>query len=177
VPTRAAGQLFRDHPYLTRLFTTLSPDEMTRDPVFSFNPDLPEVSNVHLAQISLIECGEYGGWDFSGPAILTTEQGWRLYLPNGPFNSDWAGAPLPASYRIEMLREEGEAQVVTDNADRIGDGVDDFRPVPPPPPRKEARSGGCTVGVGGAGAAGSGGALMLLLGGLLLRRRTRKELP
>jgi MYXO-CTERM domain-containing protein len=175
LPTRAAGQLFRDHPYLTRLFTTLSPDEMTRDPTFSFNPDLPEVSNVHLGQLTYLECSSYGGWETSGPAIIVTEQGWRLYLPNGLFNSDWAGAPLPASYRIEMLREEGAAQVVTDNTAAIGAGVDDFRPVPPP--RTDARSGGCNVGVGGAGAAGSGGALLLLLGGLLIRRRARKELP
>jgi hypothetical protein len=176
-PTRAAGQLFRDNPYLTRLFTTLSPDEMTRDPVFSFNPDLPEVPNVHYAQLTYLECSTYGGWLTSGPALLETEQGWRLYLPNGPANSDWASAPLPASHRIEMLREEGEAQVVTDNTSAIGTGVDDFRPVPPPPPREEARSGGCTVGVGGAGAAGSGGVLLLLAGGLLIRRRARKESP
>jgi Uncharacterized protein conserved in bacteria (DUF2330) len=176
VPTRAAGQLFRDNAYLTRLFTTLSPDEMTRDPVFSFNPDLPEVSNVHFGQLTYLECSEYGGWLGAGPAILVTEQGWRLYLPNGPGNSDWAGAPLPASFRIEMLREEGAAQVVTDNAGAIGTGVDGFRPVPPPR-MDEARSGGCTVGVGGAGAASSGGALLVLVGGLLLRRRARKEAP
>jgi hypothetical protein len=167
VPTRAAGQLFRDHPYLTRLFTTLSPDEMTKDPTFSFNPDLPEVSNEHWGQLTYLECSSFGGADFSGPAILVTEQGWRLYLPDGPANSDWAGAPLPASYRIEMLREEGAAQVVTDNAEAIGAGVDEFRTVP------NRRSGGCTVGAGAAGAAGSGGVLLLLLllAGVLIRRR------
>ena len=36
-------------PYLTRLYTTMSADEMTMDPVFEFNPDLPDVSNVHTA--------------------------------------------------------------------------------------------------------------------------------
>ena len=36
-------------PYLTRLYTTLSASEMTKDPIFAFNPDLPDVSNIHTA--------------------------------------------------------------------------------------------------------------------------------
>ena len=36
-------------PYLTRLYTTLSASEMTKDPIFAFNPDLPDVSNIHKA--------------------------------------------------------------------------------------------------------------------------------
>ena len=49
-PTRAAGQLFRDHPYMTRLFTTLSPHEMNRDPVFSYNDNqLPDLARRHEA--------------------------------------------------------------------------------------------------------------------------------
>lgn len=35
--------------YLTRLTTTISPDEMTVDPVFGFDPDLADVSNVRDA--------------------------------------------------------------------------------------------------------------------------------
>jgi MYXO-CTERM domain-containing protein len=172
VPTRAAGQLFRDSPYLTRLFTTLSPDEMTRDPVFSFNPDLPEVSNLHWGTLEYLECDLSGSFpDFNGPALLVTEQGWQLYLPEGQAGNDWLNAPLPASYRIEMLREEGAAQVVTDNADAITDGVGDYHPQPQPPvvePPRE-RSGGCTASPGAGGSAGA-----LLLAGLavaLLRRR------
>ena len=40
-PTLAAQRLFTNHPYLTRLYTTLSPVEMTDNPVFSFNRNLP----------------------------------------------------------------------------------------------------------------------------------------
>jgi hypothetical protein len=39
--------LLRQYPYLTRVYTRLSPEEMTLDPVFRFNPDLPTISNVH----------------------------------------------------------------------------------------------------------------------------------
>ena len=42
-PTLASAGLFRSYPYLTRLYTTLSPEDMNRDPVFSENPDLPAV--------------------------------------------------------------------------------------------------------------------------------------
>jgi hypothetical protein len=173
VPTRAAGQLFRDNKYLTRLFTTLSPDEMTRDPVFSFNPDLPEVSNVHFGTLEYLEClSDYSSPNFNGPALLVTEQGWELYLPTGQAGNDWLGAPLPASYRIEMLREEGAAQVVTDNAGAIGDGVGEYYPQPDPPvvemPRE--RSGGCMATPGAGGGAGA-----LLLAGLAVALRRRRR--
>ncbi|WP_428267041.1 DUF2330 domain-containing protein [Haliangium sp.] len=178
-PTRDAGQLFRDHAYMTRLFTTLSPEEMNMDPVFSFNPDLPEVSNVHSAELRLLECLPGGGRDDFGAALLVTEQGWRLFLPEGRATGDWPGAPLPASQRIEVLREEGQAVVMVDNAELIEDGVNDYRPVPDPLPSPEPpdptnppsrMSGGCTAGTGAGG--GVGGLLLLL--GLALQRRRRR---
>jgi hypothetical protein len=54
-PLREGQELFARHRYLTRLFTTLSADEMTVDPVFSFNPDLPEVNNFRTAK-ARFEC-------------------------------------------------------------------------------------------------------------------------
>ena len=54
-PLREGQELFGKHRYLTRLFTTLSADEMTLDPVFSFNPDLPDVNNLRTAQ-ARFEC-------------------------------------------------------------------------------------------------------------------------
>ncbi|HEY3246584.1 MAG TPA: DUF2330 domain-containing protein [Phycisphaerae bacterium] len=41
VPLESTLTVFDGMPYLTRLYTTLSADEMTLDPEFSFNPDLP----------------------------------------------------------------------------------------------------------------------------------------
>ncbi|MCC7372638.1 MAG: DUF2330 domain-containing protein [Chloroflexi bacterium] len=43
----AVQLLFQQHPYLTRLYTRISPDEMTIDPVFDLAPGQPTVSNVH----------------------------------------------------------------------------------------------------------------------------------
>lgn len=151
-PTQAASKLFDTHPYLTRLYTTLSPEQMNRDPVFSYNPDLPDVSNVHEATLTY-QCSR--GGDITG-STLVTEQGHRIH-------SDGSGvAPpdpsLPASQRIEILREEGAPETVVDNTAPI---------------RTALGRGGCSVALGGAGSTGAGlGALVLLAASLVLRRRT-----
>ena len=56
-------QLGRDYPYLTRLNTVLSPEEMTVDPVFDYDPQRRDVSNVHdLSGMSgLYDCERSGG--------------------------------------------------------------------------------------------------------------------
>jgi len=51
-PLKEAQALFDEHPFLTRLMSTVSPSEMNRDPLFLLNPDLPAVSNVHTAKVS-----------------------------------------------------------------------------------------------------------------------------
>lgn len=42
-PRERIQAMFDSAPYMTRFFTTISDDEMTRDPMFAQNPDLPEV--------------------------------------------------------------------------------------------------------------------------------------
>ena len=158
-PTLAAGKLFKDHPYLSRLFTTMSPDEMTKDPVFSFNPDLPEVSNFHDATLTYY-CG-FGNAKPRGetPAELVTEQGWRLYMPQGTGENDWLDVPMPASYQTQILREEGAPEVVGDNDRSIENAILDHR---------KPRSGGCSV----TGHNGSFGLLLFgLFAALLVFRR------
>ena len=44
------------HDYLTRLYTTMSADEMTIDPEFVVDPGLPDVSNVHDEAVWITEC-------------------------------------------------------------------------------------------------------------------------
>lgn len=58
-PLEETQALFDKHPYLTRVFTTISPEEMTKDPMFSFNPDLPDVDRLHTVNAKPIcEPGE-----------------------------------------------------------------------------------------------------------------------
>ncbi|MCH7814570.1 MAG: DUF2330 domain-containing protein [Planctomycetes bacterium] len=53
VPLEATLAVFEGTPYLTRLYTTLSPEEMTLDPTFSFNPDLTGQPLVREATLRL----------------------------------------------------------------------------------------------------------------------------
>lgn len=39
--------LLNQHPYMTRAYTEISPEEMTVDPTFRYNESLPPVSNIH----------------------------------------------------------------------------------------------------------------------------------
>src|SRR5262249_38236294 len=55
-PLTAGQALFDAHPYLTRLPTLISPEEMTKDPEFTFNGDLPQLSNLHTA-VAHVMCG------------------------------------------------------------------------------------------------------------------------
>jgi Uncharacterized protein conserved in bacteria (DUF2330) len=121
-PALAAGAVFRQHPYLTRLYTALSPEDMNRDPAFSFNPTLPQVSRDHTATLK-VSCGL--GGDFStSPATLTTEQGWTYSLPNRQAAPNVGTGP--GALRIETLADEGGPLVILDNqksiAQKFGSG-------------------------------------------------------
>ncbi|MHC5108657.1 MAG: DUF2330 domain-containing protein [Planctomycetota bacterium] len=54
-PLDETNALFDGDPYMTRVYTTLSPEEMTLDPTFSFNPDLDDQPLERQATINL-EC-------------------------------------------------------------------------------------------------------------------------
>lgn len=115
-PTLEAGALFARHPMMTRLITTLSPDEMTRDPVFSFNPDLPEVSNEHEATFTY-QCGGRQNGPNDTPGVLELADGRRIYVDSP---DRYRGRrDVPYSRRIETLLEEGAPRVEVDNADRL----------------------------------------------------------
>ena len=159
-PTLAAGALFDQFPYLTRLYTTLSPEDMNKDPVFSFNPGLPDWPNVHDGTLTY-HCGLFGnGNQANTPATLRTSSGWVIAYPYGTTTATTtAVSNLPASERIEILREVGPPEVVADNTSQID--------------HKLGSSGGCGYSVGGrADRAGGAAALLLLVGiGLMWRRR------
>ncbi|HZS39142.1 MAG TPA: DUF2330 domain-containing protein [Polyangia bacterium] len=154
-PTLAAGALFDQYPYLTRLYTTISPADMNKDPVFSFNPSLPNWSNVHDGTLTY-NCGFFSHSGVNDtPATLVTADGWRVQYPGG-VPSTFTPPPLPGSARIEILSEEGPPVVVTDNTHVIGDGLGQ----------------GCSAALGGRAPTG-GFAALFLVGALalLLRRR------
>ncbi len=152
-PSIAADALFDMHPKLTRLYTTLSPLEMTRDPVFSFNPSLPDVSNIHTA-IFETDCG------VAGRGVLTLPDGRRFSVDDPTTWVDRSGAAVPFSRRIERLRLEGGPLVEVDNTALISASDAD-------------QAVGCHAGLGPANAAWL--LLVVLPVALVLRRRGGRE--
>jgi MYXO-CTERM domain-containing protein len=123
-PTLSAAVLFKRFPKMTRLYTTLSPDEMTKDPVFSFNADLPDVSNIHEATFTYI-CSFFQDGPSNTPAILRLPDNREFYVKNQAewTNRDTTGVPY--STQIQLLREEGPPEVEVDNSNRISGGDKD----------------------------------------------------
>jgi MYXO-CTERM domain-containing protein len=155
-PTVDAAALFDKFPRLTRLYTTLSPEDMTDDPVFSFNASLPDVAKDHQATLTY-HCGLGSQNQAATPATLVTEQGWTREFPGGTGGPAVVPAPPVGLHarRLEILSEDRSPQVITDN----------------PPPS------GCACDVGGGSpqsAASAGGILMLALAGMLGVRRRRR---
>jgi hypothetical protein len=160
-PLRDTQALFDSKPYLSRLFTTVSPDEMTRDPIFVENPDLPDVSNVRTAK-AVTACGENPN-DPPEAVIITLSSGEELTI-TGPFQQTWpeitypeVATDEPAAARIELMTDSGPPTVVDPSqVEAVDKALDSKTPnaviidletgiIPPAPkPQPEARvSGGC----------------------------------
>ena len=152
VPTQNAGALFDKASTLTRLYTTLSPEEMTEDPVFSFNPDLPDVSNIHEATLET-DC------DDTDRSILTLPDGRRFFVRDQSAWIERTGPEVPFSRRIELLRDEGAPIIAVDNETRISSSdVDD---------------GGCGCTTSGRPSTSAAWLGLFVVAGLLWRRRRR----
>lgn len=112
-PLQATRELFETHAKVTRLYTTLSPDEMLVDPVFDINPDLDDVSNQHVAE-RVMDCGG-DSWTIKLPQGHTIEGSGAAW----PIASTMDPAVLPYNARLLQLTETGKGEVVSDNYDDI----------------------------------------------------------
>jgi hypothetical protein len=114
-PMRVIQKLIDAHPKLTRLYTTMSAEEMTVDPLFGFNPDLADVSNLHTAK-RIIECSsEYT--QFDAPWRIELPQGGTIRGKGSPSNVWPSGLDSqPPNLSVSRLSESGSGRVVEDNA-------------------------------------------------------------
>ncbi|MBX3274408.1 MAG: DUF2330 domain-containing protein [Sandaracinaceae bacterium] len=172
-PMRVTRRLFDTSSVVTRFYTTMSADEMTRDPSFAFNPDLAPIDRTRRAR-RVIECS---------PDVRLPDAPWRVVLSNGLVvrgrGNRWpyrAGAGMPANARILRYGTEGQGDVLIDNSAAIAAALphrDERLASPPstPPPG----SGGLMEAMGcHAAPGGSGGAWALaLLAFAALGRRSR----
>jgi hypothetical protein len=202
MPLQRAQGLFDTQPYLTRLLSTVSPSEMTRDPIFAMNPDLPKVSNVHVAKA-------YGTCLNDGTVQdlkLQLEDGQtialdgvtRLYYGGGPWTY---GGSSPPAKQIELIGPSGmPVAVQAGDVTRLDVALDTLSPaivrdmsssgptgpspLPTPVPQGHgltASSGGggcgCTLSPGARSDLGAGLGLGLGAVGLLFswRRRARRH--
>ncbi len=109
-PMAATRKLFEDANSVTRMYTTISPDEMLEDPAFDFNPELEDVDNQHIAE-QLLECSS-DEWTITlpqGMEITGTGTTWPLDL-----TSD-----MPANLRILQMSTVGGGMSVEDNAEEV----------------------------------------------------------
>ncbi|HET7540496.1 MAG TPA: DUF2330 domain-containing protein [Polyangiaceae bacterium] len=161
-PVRRVQQLIDAHPQITRLYTTLSADEMTLDPLFGFNAALPAVSNQHQAE-RVVACN---------PAVDVSDAPWHVDLPQG--GSVWGSgsvwpselATLPPNRVITRTAESGEGKVIEDNSAAIQSGLTRLNS------GKEASpdaGGGCATGR--ARSRGAWLSVAALAAALLVRRR------
>lgn len=140
-PLARAEAWFYYWPWVTRLHTVISPEEMSVDPVFAYRDDLDRVSNILQAD-QVFHCSFGGGRD--GRSTMVVEQGGRSFSfsPDDP-----ELASLPSAFRARQLAEGTQ---LFDNASAI-----------------ERKLEGCRCAAPSSGHAGLG----LLLGCLIALRR------
>ena len=170
-PMLETSELLASRPYVTRFYTTLSAPEMDLDPLFDFNADLEDVTNVHGAE-RVIECD---------PSITFSEAPSRVELEDGrvvrllpgatawPWNPSEDGAP-PANAIVAQLSTSGPGTVVTDNSAAIEQALAQHNGSVPKIEAVELTTAGCAVTQKPTGLLSW---LGLALAGLLVwRRRT-----
>ncbi len=163
-PMRATQELLLERDYITRLYTTMSADEMTLDPIFDF--DLPDLDNNHTAE-RIIECNL---------TVSQFEAPWRAHLPSGlvvrgegnSWPIDDTDEALPANLQVTQDNPFGQPELITDNTPAVTDTLTERNGLFP-----KLVDAGCTCATPGEGLASTaaGFALVGMLGFAFRRRR------
>jgi uncharacterized protein DUF2330 len=171
-PVRRVQNLIDAHPQITRMYTTLSADEMTVDPLFGFNPDLPSLSNTHTAE-RVIVCN---------PGVELSGAPWRVELPQGEVvwgtgndanTGTWPTelGSLPPNRVVARAAESGTGKVIEDNSAAIASELSRYNATKSAP---ADAGGGCAAGRGRSRGAWTALALMAAA---IWRRRRRVQGP
>lgn len=107
-PLRHANTLLETWPYLTRLYTTISPHEMTVDPMFAERADLADVAHRHGAELNDACCGD----------VMRVPGGRQIWL-DGSSWPQWTDA-MPWAERVEEFGVgDGPAAELANHSGRI----------------------------------------------------------
>ena len=154
-PIKLVQNLVDAHPELSRMYTTMSADEMTLDPLFTFNADLKDVSNLHTA-VRVIECN---------PSVDQFDAPWRIELPQGGVVrgsasslGSWPAAlsDLPPNRVIVRTGSSGSGKVVEDNSTAINDQLATYNATMPANGSGEAGAESSGAGASNNSGAGTG---------------------
>ncbi|MBL4686776.1 MAG: DUF2330 domain-containing protein [Nannocystaceae bacterium] len=107
-PGAHAVSLLESWPYLTRMYTTISPAEMTADPFFHENPDLAEVDLTNQSATRRILCDNATLWTLPNGEEVYTVNGWPDFDGEMPWEEEVSeisnrGAPLVLSDRTAEI--------------------------------------------------------------------------
>jgi MYXO-CTERM domain-containing protein len=162
-PGARAVQLLSENPYLTRMYTTISPSEMNADPIFRSNATLPTVDNFREAtQRTLCD----------GSRMVTLPDGREVFFPaDEPFVWPSFQDEMPWDEDIDQdgMAEDAPLINLVDNTEKINELLADFN--------KQRGYGdiptgcGCTLEPGGPAGGVAFGLATLGLFGLIRRRR------
>jgi hypothetical protein len=110
VPGRHAADLIAQNPYLTRMFTLISPAEMSLDPEFHERADLPDVALPALATRRVL-C--------DGRSVFLLPDGRQVALP--PNATAWPAfdETMPWASTVEEIPAEGDPIVLVDNRPKV----------------------------------------------------------
>jgi len=105
-----AVELLDTWPYLTRLYTTMSAAEMTEDPFFHENPDLPDFDQSSMIATQWFPCSGSPEWQLPGGFVVP-----------GNFQQTWPEMPeeMPWAHRVELIPPAGAPQIEVDNTQLI----------------------------------------------------------
>ncbi len=181
-PLQAAAASFARFSTLTRLFTTMSPSEMTEDPLFAVNADLPAVP---------LERRGARTYYCDGSGYGYSESRYEVVTPNGLracWEGSWDFRPEGMPYAMFAIdqTERGAGRLSVDNRDTIGEAYPCAEPGSDPgvvsvtggrfqtdgnPEPSVSASGGSLCSVAGTGAAASGFLLVAAIAAIGRRRR------
>ena len=177
--------VFDDDPYVTRVYTTLSANEMTLDPTFSFNPDLDDQSIERQATMNISCTNEGTEWTLT-LGSGTDREGVTVIEATGtpPSFSTPPTIDQDSLFRSELVSTSGDPEVVDEKdfgtLQLIGDG---------------SNGGGDGTGGGGTGGgddtltatdlcgaltgtgcgAGTGLILLMMMATPIIRRKMRRR--
>jgi hypothetical protein len=104
-PIDAVAKLMASSQMVTRLQMRISPSEMDRDPVFAFNPALPQVSRTRTLKVNPV-CRD--GWYDDNVGVRLTIDELGSWITDG-LSVDPRFAKTPAAWSMQLLDETGPA--------------------------------------------------------------------